>query len=133
MVFEDGAVCGGLAKTYANLSDTFGRPSSTLGQPGHAATITYGWHTTNKRYEWMLQNDIHGWAQSGNEYEDRLLGWGNQSWSKWQSASYTVLATDDVNDYDNYIQATILNLLADSYPDTKNKKNINNEDDEVNW
>ncbi|MCJ8342972.1 MAG: S-layer homology domain-containing protein [Cetobacterium sp.] len=124
MVFEEGSVCGGLAQTYSNLSDTFGRPSSPCGQPGHAASLTYGWNTTNKRYEWMIQNDISGWVETGNQYDDRMLGWGNQKCTKWHNASYTVLATDAVNDYGNYTKSTLLNLLADSYTDNKTKKEI---------
>ncbi|HCW53608.1 MAG TPA: hypothetical protein DG753_07720 [Clostridium sp.] len=122
MVFEEGSVCGGLAKTYSNLATTFGRPASVVGQPGHAATITYAWNKANNRYEYIIQNDIFGWAKSGNEYNERLLGWGNESWSEWHSASYAVLATDAVNDYNNYIKAAELNILADAYSDNATKR-----------
>ena len=124
MIFEEGSVCGGLAQTYAALSDTFGRPSSPCGQPGHAVSLTYGWNNTNNRYEWMIQNDISGWVETGNQYDDRMLGWGNQSFTKWTNASYTVLATDAVNDSKNFEKATMLNLLADSYTDNNTKKEI---------
>lgn len=127
MIFEEGAVCGGLAKTYANLSEVFGRPSSVVGQPGHAATITYGWNSKTNQYEWMIQNNISGWSKSGNEYSDRMLNWGNQSWCTGYSASYVALATDAIETqeaYDKYVQATMLNLLADSYDDLNTKEQI---------
>lgn len=85
-------------------------------------TITYAWNKQNNRYEYIIQNNIYGWSQSGNEYYERLLGWGNKNWSEWYSASYAVLATDAVNDYDNYIKATELNILADAYSDNSTKR-----------
>lgn len=127
MVFEEGSVCGGLAKTYANLSEVFGRPSSVVGQPGHAATITYGWNTKTNQYEWLLQNNVSGWSKSGNEYTDRMLNWGNASWCTGYSASYVGLATDAVETeeaYDKFVQATMLNLLTDSYDDLNVKEQI---------
>ena len=126
MVFEEGSVCGGLAQTYSVLSEVFGRPSSPCGQPGHAASITYGWNTKNQRYEWMLQNDIYSWTQTGNQFDDRMLNWGVGDWSKvsWHNASYVILATDDIYDSQNYLKATILNLLADSYKNNKIKESI---------
>ncbi|EPB8220824.1 NPCBM/NEW2 domain-containing protein [Clostridium perfringens] len=126
MVFEEGSVCGGLAQTYSVLSEVFGRPSSPCGQPGHAASITYGWNTKNQRYEWMLQNDIYSWTQTGNQFDDRMLNWGVGDWSKvsWHNASYVILATDAIYDSQNYLKATILNLLADSYKNNKIKESI---------
>jgi len=127
MVFEEGSVCGGLAKTYANIAEVFGRPSSVVGQPGHAATATYGWNSKTNQYEWLLQNNISGWAKSRNEYSDRMLNWGNASWCTDRSASYLGLATDAIETkeaYDKYVQATMLNLLADSYDDLNMKEQI---------
>ena len=123
MVFKEGAVCGGISKTYHNLATTFGRPSSVMGQPGHAAAMTYGWNNTNQRYEWQIQYNIYGWAQSGNEYNDRLLNWGNKPWAIWHSASYNILATDAVLQGENFKEATLLNFLANSYGD-KDKEAI---------
>lgn len=127
MIFEEGSVCGGLAKTYANLAEVFGRPSSVVGQPGHAATVTYGWNSSTGQYEWIIQNDISGWSQSGNEYSDRMLNWGNQSWCTGYSASYLLLATDCIETeaaYNKFVEATVLNLLADSYDDLDTKEEI---------
>lgn len=128
-IFEEGAVCGGLAKTYANLAEVFGRPSSVVAQPGHAATITYAWNANTNQYEWILQNNVGGWDKSANEYSDRVLNWGNKSWSSHKSASYVTLATDVMETeeaYNKFIQATILNLLADSYDDVSVKETIYN-------
>ena len=124
MVFEEGAVCGGLTQTYAILSDIFGRPSSPSGQPGHAAAVTYEWNRANQRYEWTIQNDISGWAESGNQFDDRMLGWGDDwqnSWSNWCNASYTVLASDAVLNWEEYKKANLLVLLADSYTNNADK------------
>ena len=115
MVFQEGSVCGGLSKTYHNLATSFGRPSSTMGQPGHAASMTWGWNKSTQRYEWQIQNDISGWAQSGNEYNDRMLNWGNKPWVIWHGASYNILATDAVLDQADFEKATLLNFLANSY------------------
>lgn len=123
-VFEEGSVCGGLAQTYSSISEVLGRPSSPCGQPAHASSITWGWHRENNRYEWMIQNDISGWVETGNQFDDRMLGWGND-WNDWFNASYVVLATDAVYD-NNYMEATILNLLADCYKDNNTKKEIYN-------
>ena len=123
MVFEEGSVCGGLAQTYANLSEVFGRPSSPCGQPAHATSITWGWNKANQRYEWMIQNDILGWVETGNQFDDRMLGWGTD-WNDWYNASYTILATDAIYDANNYMEATMLNLLADSYSNNSTKKEV---------
>ena len=124
MVFEEGSVCGGLAQTYSAISEVLGRPSSPCGQPGHAASVTWGWHRENNRYEWMIQNDISGWVESGNQFDDRMLGWGSD-WNDWFNASYVVLATDAIYDK-HYMEATMLNLLADCYNDNNTKKEIYN-------
>ena len=124
MIFEEGAVCGGLTQTYSNISEILGRPSSPCGQPGHAAAVTWGWNRENNRYEWMIQNDISGWVETGNQYDDRMLGWGN-NWNSWHNASYVVLATDAIyQEDDSYMKATMLNLLANSYSDVEDKREI---------
>ena len=127
MIFEEGSVCGGLAKTYANIAEVFGRPASVTGQPGHAASFVYGWNSKTNQYEWYLQNDIFGWEKSGNEYSDRMLNWGNQSWCTGYSASYLPLATDCIETteaYNKFVKATIVNLLADSYEDLETKEEL---------
>ncbi len=122
IVFEEGAVCGGLAKTYANLAEVFGRPSVVVGQPGHAATVTWQYDENRKKYQWKLQNDVSGWALSHSEYNNYLLGWGASKYSKEEPSSYTVMASDAIADYDKYIRANQYVLLANSYPNNKEKE-----------
>ncbi len=121
IVFEEGAVCGGLAKTYANLAEVFGRPSVVVGQPGHAATVTLEYDKGSGRYWWRIQNDISGWAQSHSEYSNYLLNWGL---GKGESSSYTPMAYDAVNNYDNFVDANKAVLLASSYQQTEDKEKL---------
>ena len=121
-IFEEGAVCGGLTHVYSNLAEVSGRPSSPSSQPAHAAALTYAWNKENQRYEWVIQNNITGWVHTANQYEDRLLGWGNQSWTHWNGGGvYTVLASDAITD-ENYEQVALLNLLSDSYTGSNEKE-----------
>ena len=122
IVFEEGAVCGGLAKTYANLAEVFGRPSVVVGQPGHAATVTWEYDERTQKYMWKLQNDVYGWAQSHSEYNNYLLGWGTSQYAKDQPSSYTLLAADAIEDYDNYVKANQYVLLSNSYSDPAQKE-----------
>lgn len=122
IVFEEGAVCGGLAKTYANLAEVFGRPSIVVGQPGHAATVTWMYSKSAGKYTWVLQNDVSGWAQSNSEYNDFMLGWGISPYATDKRAAYTMMATDAVEDYDNYVKANQCVLLANSYEEASKKE-----------
>ncbi|KXA13564.1 NPCBM/NEW2 domain-containing protein [Clostridium perfringens] len=120
MVFEEGSVCGGLAKTYANLSQIFGMPAAVLGQPGHAATLTYSQNSQGKGI-WSIKNDISGWVQS--EKGERLpLGWGSKDWDSYYSVSYILLAQKALDDYDNLIKAAYYNYLADVYKNDSEKQ-----------
>lgn len=114
-VFEDGAVCGGLAKTYANLAEVFGRPSAVVAQPGHAATISYYWDNKSQRYRWEIDNNISGWAGSNNEYDYKLLNWGNNTKGEaWTAGSYTTMATDAINQPDQLLAANTYLALSDA-------------------
>ena len=120
MVFEEGSVCGGLAKTYANLSQVFGAPAAVVGQPGHAATLTYSQNAEGKGI-WSIKNDITGWVQS--EKGERLpLGWGSKNWDSYYNVSYILLAQQALDDYDNLLKAQYYNYLADVYKDDKEKQ-----------
>lgn len=120
MVFEEGSVCGGLAKTYANLSQVFGMPAAVVGQPGHAATLTYSQNSDGKGI-WSIKNDISGWVQS--EKGERLpLGWGSKDWDSYYSVSYILLAQKALDDYDNLIQAQYYNYIADVYKNDAEKQ-----------
>lgn len=122
MVFEDGSVCGGLAKTYANLGQVFGIPSAGIGQPGHGATLSYR-ENSNGQGTWVIQNDISGFRES-EKGERLLLGWGSKT-SKWVSyfnVSYVLLAQHALNHYADYITASYYNLLAKSYESEPTKQ-----------
>ena len=113
MVFEDGSVCGGLAKTYANLREVFGKPAAVIGQPGHAATLTYRVNDEGKGL-WGIHNDISAFPES--EKSERFpLGWGSQSWKSYYNVSYILLGQHALNDYETFVKATYYNLLADVY------------------
>ncbi|MGC5816101.1 NPCBM/NEW2 domain-containing protein [Clostridium perfringens] len=120
MVFEEGSVCGGLAKTYANLSQVFGIPAAVVGQPGHAATLSYSQNSEGKGI-WNIKNDISGWVQS--EKGERLpLGWGSKDWDSYYSVSYILLAQKALDDYNNLIKAEYYNYLADVYKNDEEKQ-----------
>lgn len=122
IVFEEGAVCGGISKTGSNLHTSFGIPSVVIGQPGHAAFLKYSVNEQGKGM-WHLDNDVSGWKQS--EKGERLLnGWGSSA-EKWESkyqVSYVQLAQAALNDIHNYEKATEYVLLANSYSDTALEK-----------
>ena len=69
MAFEKGGVCGALAKTFANLNGMVGVPSFVVGQPGHAATLTYELRrdASGKMVPtYRVQNDVSGFGRSRN-------------------------------------------------------------------
>lgn len=113
-VFEEGSVCGGLAKTYTNLAEVFGRPSAVTAQPGHAASLTYVWDNKHQRYKWTIQNNISGWRGSNNEYDYKLLNWGNEIRTTWMNASYTAMATDAVYNLEKLAKANLYLIYADN-------------------
>lgn len=116
IVFEEGAVCGGISKTGSNICGAFGVPSAVIGQPGHAAYLQFGYTDVNAEAEgtgtWSIQNNISGW--SGSEKGERLpLGWGSTSWDSFYSVSYVLMAQHALNEPDKYYKALWLVKLAD--------------------
>ena len=120
MVFEEGSVCGGLAKTYANLAQVFGMPAAVIGQPGHAAALTYSLNSKGQGI-WSIKNDITGWVQS-EKGERLLLGWGSKNWDSYYNVSYVLLAQHALNDYANLEKAMLYNYLADVYEGEPDKQ-----------
>ena len=133
IVWEEGGVCGAYAKTYANLAEVAGRPSIVTGQPGHAAALTWQWvpnagpnHTG--QYEWTIQNNAWSLRETSSEYSDYILGWGNRrklgniDSNRNRASSYTLLATDVLENWDGYVQAKKYTLLANSIQDVNAKK-----------
>lgn len=118
IVFEEGAVCGGLSKTAANLWGVWGYPASTVGQPGHCAYI-YMYHAGGGKNAWQLTNSVvtTGWANTSGVTMPN--GWGNGSYvtngGSIKPASYFFLAQEAQNEYDKYEEAEFILLLANVY------------------
>ncbi len=120
IVFEEGSVCGGLSKTGSNIQGVYGIPSSVVSQPGHAAYIYM--NLVNGEKVWTLYNDVYGWGESGKTEKLSVRmpnGWGDGSYAGTYPASYILLATDALNDYDNYVLAEEILMLSDIYKDSE--------------
>lgn len=121
IVFEAGAVCGGISKTGSNLNAVFGVPSVVIGQPGHAAYLQFETTADDTTGKWGIHNDISGWT--GSEKGERMLnGWGNYNWDSAYQVSYVLLAQAALNDPDNYYKSQQLVKLADMYKDDAEKR-----------
>ncbi|MBS5793923.1 MAG: NPCBM/NEW2 domain-containing protein [Clostridiales bacterium] len=135
-VWEEGGVCGSYAKTYTNLAEVFGRPSTTCGQPAHAAAITWQWNKNGGadhkgQYEWQIQNNAWSWRETSSEFDDYMLGWGNRrklgniDTNRNRASSYIMLTTDVLEgDWDKYVEAKLYTLLANSYKNTDDKEKV---------
>ena len=135
IVWEEGGVCGAYAKTYANLAEVAERPSIVTGQPAHAAALTWQWVSDGGpdhkgQYEWRIQNNAWSLCETSSEYEDYLLGWGNRrkmgniDTNRNRASSYTLLATDVIQDWDAYVMAKKYTLLANSLKDFSAKREV---------
>lgn len=121
VVFEAGAVCGGISKTGSNLNTVFGIPSVVIGQPGHAAYLQFATTSDNTTGTWGIHNDISGWT--GSEKGERMLnGWGSYSWDSAYQVSYVLLAQAALNQPDKYYEAEKLIKIADMYKDDPEKR-----------
>ncbi|MCI9312838.1 MAG: hypothetical protein HFE68_05670 [Erysipelotrichaceae bacterium] len=125
IVFEEGAVCGGLSKTAANLWGVWGYPASTVGQPGHCAYI-YMYNAGGGKNAWQLANSVvsTGWANT-SPLGHMPNGWGGGGYyatnrGSIKSASYFFLAQEAQNEYEKYEQAELILLLANVYRDDWN-------------
>lgn len=136
IVWEEGGVCGSYAKTYTNLAEVFGRPSTTCGQPAHAAAITWQWNKNGGadhkgQYEWQIQNNAWSWRETSSEFDDYMLGWGNRrklgniDTNHNRASSYIMLTTDVLEgNWDKYVEAKLYTLLANSYKNTDDKEMV---------
>lgn len=119
MVFEEGAVCGGISKTGTNIVQVFGLPAIVVGQPGHAAylqlTYTNPNDPKNSTGKWLVQNDIYGWSKS--QSGGLLNGWGNEYAAELGVSSYTLLAQATLDDEENLHTAERFVKLASAYSD----------------
>ncbi len=122
IVFEEGAVCGGLSKTAANLYGVWGYPAKVLGQPAHAA-YAYLYNAGGGNNAWQLAYNVSstGWAQTdgGGRMPN---GWGN-GWSSGAASrgSYHFLSQQAQNEYDKYENAELILLQADTFKNDSTK------------
>ena len=123
IVFEEGAVCGGISKTGSNLHGVYGVPSSVVSQPGHAAYIFYSQNSDGEGV-WNLYNDVSGWAKSGRTEKLSIRmpnGWGSGSYASGYPVPYVLLAQAALNDLENYEKAEKVLLLANTYKGNSEK------------
>lgn len=124
IVFEEGAVCGGLSKTGSCIWGSYkGLPNTCVSQPGHCAYIYYT-QDENGNGIWGLGNDISGWGQSGRTEHlnvRTMNDWGNGSYTSGWNASYILLAQAAQNEYDKYEKAEEILMLAKVYNDDNEK------------
>ncbi len=126
IVFEEGAVCGGLSKTAANLYGVWGIPASVVGQPGHAAYIYY--YEVGGKGAWQLSYNVAATAWANTQGYSRMPNdWGNLSsgvvtnGGSIKSASYFFLAQEAQNEYDKYEESELILMLANIYKDDRAK------------
>ncbi|MBD5631680.1 MAG: hypothetical protein HDP34_00395, partial [Clostridia bacterium] len=119
IVFEEGAVCGGISKTGSNINGAYGVPSTVIGQPGHAAYLQYSQNANGDGF-WYIYNDVSGWV--GSEKGERMmLGWGTCNWDSQFQVSYVQLAQAALNNYTAYEKAAEVLLLQNVYADDLEK------------
>lgn len=123
MVIESGAICWGISGLASAVNEVQGIASIGSYQPGHEPSLLY--HHNNGKGTWSIETSVGGWSGAYSKWTDgfeyRLpLEWGSQSYvSKGagsMNTSYILLAQDALNDYDNYVNSMLYNLIAKSYP-----------------
>ncbi len=126
IVFEEGAVCGGLSKTAANLYGVWGIPASVVGQPAHAAYIYY--YNVGGKGAWQLAYNVAATAWANTQGYSRMPNdWGNFSsgvvtnTGTIKSASYFFLSQEAQNEYEKYEKAELIMLLENVYKDNPAK------------
>lgn len=127
MVFEKGGVCGALAKTFANLNGMVGVPSFVVGQPGHAATLTYELRANSSGKmvpTYRIQNDVSGWGRSkAPSAAHWQCGWGASSTS-FDSGNYILYSQDALSDWDGYVRSLETRLLASTFENAEDRSVI---------
>lgn len=118
MAFEKGGVCGALAKTFANLNGMVGVPSFVVGQPGHAATLTYELRrdASGKMVPtYRVQNDVSGFGRSRNADVAHWMGdWGRTSTYDFRGG-YALYAQEALADAEVYRHSYEARLVAASF------------------
>jgi hypothetical protein len=124
IVFEEGAVCGGISKTGTTIRNVYGIPATCTSQPGHCAYTYQVLKADGNRY-WVLGNDFSGWAYSGTTERLNIrmvCDWDRPAEFSWQHPmTYLFLAQEAINDWDSYAEAETILMLADVYADDSEK------------
>lgn len=132
MILKWGGVCWQISNTGQNMMSSFGIPSTTLGQrPDHVAYANYSLQENGDAY-WSLTNNVYGWTTTDFVGYDGLYSyrysnapmrhmndWGffydSRAYAYKYNGTYLLLAQSAINDYDNYLKAHELTLLAETY------------------
>lgn len=124
IVFEEGAVCGGLSKTAANIYGVWGYPSKVCGQPGHAAYIALE-NAGGGKNAWRLYYNVAAGAWTNTDAGGRIPnGWGHRyatSNGNIKPGSYHFLAQEALNEYDKYEKAELILLQENIYKNDRVK------------
>lgn len=120
-------MCGALAKTFANLNGMVGVPSFVVGQPGHAATLTYELRANSSGKmvpTYRIQNDVSGWGRSkAPSAAHWQCGWGASSTSS-DSGNYILYSQDALSDWDGYVRSLETRLLASTFENAEDRSVI---------
>ncbi len=128
IVWEEDGVCGSLAGTGSNIEMSYGKPSTLVSQPAHAAYFVStreekddGTHQT----KWRIGNNAGNWSNAYKS-ERMMLGWGSRSdsWVNTYNGSYLIVSQRAVDNFDQYQKAFMYNLVAEV---EDNKEEIYNE------
>ena len=114
MVFEGIVYEEVWQKHMLTLVKCLGMPAQTVGQPAHAATITYRLNDEGKGV-WYLQNDNEGWKRTSSRRLSFRMG-KSRVWISTRpndAGSYISLGQHALNNYDTYLEANYYNYLAD--------------------
>lgn len=118
MAFEKGGVCGALAKTLTNLNGMVGVPSFVVGQPGHAATLTYELRrdASGKMVPtYRVQKNVSGFGRSRNADVAHWMGdWGRTSTYDFRGG-YALYAQEALADAEAYRRSYEARLVAASF------------------
>ena len=132
MILKWGGVCWQISNVGQNMASAFGVPSTTLGQrPDHVAHGVYQLDKNGNAY-WSLINNVYGWTTTdyvsydgiysyrySNAPRRHMNDWGfmydRRGYAYKYNGTYLLLAQGAINDYDNYLKAHELTLLAETY------------------
>lgn len=130
MPFEEGGVCGALAKTTENLYNLRGTPAAEAGQPRHSICFTYRLVKDPKTGKMVPKYDHWGnawdWLNTNLPNAGNVLcGWtpvhsvngqsekDNPLYKVWPGGTFTFMAQDALNDMDAFTRVWELRQLSE--------------------